>query len=92
MEKLARYVDKEEKTWVKLIVSAPLLERISQVASTPCQPISPQACETIAATLRAMRLAVWLAPDRVGGIFSSSSPFLALPIIMFYNQDTLISR
>ncbi len=34
MEKLARYVDKEEKIWMKLIVSAHLVERISQVAST----------------------------------------------------------
>jgi len=34
VEKLARSVDKEEKIWVKLIVSAHLVERISQVAST----------------------------------------------------------
>jgi hypothetical protein len=34
VEKLARYVDKEEKIWVKLIFSAHVLERISQVAST----------------------------------------------------------
>ena len=34
MEKLARYVGKEKKIGVKLIVSAHLLERISQVAST----------------------------------------------------------
>jgi len=42
VEKLARYVDKEEKIWVKLIVSAPLLERISQVASTG---VLPEGCE-----------------------------------------------
>ena len=30
MEKLASYVDKEEKIWVKLIASAHVLERISQ--------------------------------------------------------------
>ena len=30
MEKLAHYVDKEEKIWVKFIVSAHVLERISQ--------------------------------------------------------------
>jgi hypothetical protein len=34
VEKLARYVDKEEKIGVKLIVSAHVLERISHVAST----------------------------------------------------------
>jgi hypothetical protein len=34
VEKIARYVDKEEKIWAKLIVSSDLLERISQVAST----------------------------------------------------------
>jgi hypothetical protein len=34
VEKLARYVDKEETTWVKLSVSANVLERISQAAST----------------------------------------------------------
>ena len=34
MEKLAPYVAKEEKIWVKLIVSAHVLERISQVAVT----------------------------------------------------------
>jgi hypothetical protein len=34
VEKLARYVDNEEKIWVKLIVSAHLLERIFHVAST----------------------------------------------------------
>jgi hypothetical protein len=34
VEKLARYVDKEEKIWVKIIVGAHVLERISQVAST----------------------------------------------------------
>ena len=34
MEKLARSVDKEETIGVKLIVSAHVLERISQVAST----------------------------------------------------------
>jgi len=32
--KLARFVDKEEKIGVKLIVSAHVLERISQVANT----------------------------------------------------------
>jgi len=37
VEKLARYVDNEEKIWVKLIVSAHVLERISQVASTAGQ-------------------------------------------------------
>jgi hypothetical protein len=34
VEKLASDVDKEEKIWVKLIVSAHVLERIAQVAST----------------------------------------------------------
>jgi len=34
MEKLARSVGKEEKIWVKLIVSAQVVERIAQVAST----------------------------------------------------------
>jgi len=34
VEKLARYVDKEEKIWVKLIISAHVLERISQITST----------------------------------------------------------
>jgi 5-methylcytosine-specific restriction enzyme A len=34
VEKLVRYVDKEEKIGVKLSVSAHVLERISQVAST----------------------------------------------------------
>jgi hypothetical protein len=32
MEKLAREVNKEEKTWVKLTVSAHVWERISHVA------------------------------------------------------------
>jgi hypothetical protein len=35
VENLACYVDREEKNWVELIVSAHVLERISQVASTP---------------------------------------------------------
>jgi hypothetical protein len=34
VEKLARYLDKEKKIGVKLIVSAHLLKRISPVAST----------------------------------------------------------
>ncbi len=34
MENLARYVDKEEKTWVELIIRAHLSKRISQVART----------------------------------------------------------
>jgi hypothetical protein len=34
VEKLARFVDKEENIGVKLIVSAHVLERISHVAST----------------------------------------------------------
>jgi hypothetical protein len=34
MEKLARYVEKEEKIWVKLIVNVHVLEQISHVAST----------------------------------------------------------
>ncbi len=34
MENLARYVDKEEKTEIKLIIRAYVLERISQVANT----------------------------------------------------------
>jgi hypothetical protein len=34
VEKLARYVDKEEKIRMKLIVSAHVLERLSHVAST----------------------------------------------------------
>jgi hypothetical protein len=34
VEKLASYVDKEKKIWVKLIVSSHVLERISHVAST----------------------------------------------------------
>jgi hypothetical protein len=39
VEKLARSVAKEEKLWVKLIFSIHLLERISQVASTPVSHI-----------------------------------------------------
>jgi len=39
MEKLACYVDKEEKTWVKLIVSAHVLERISHVVRTGSIPL-----------------------------------------------------
>jgi hypothetical protein len=38
VEKLARYVDKEKKIGVKLIVSAHLLKRISHVASTGSSP------------------------------------------------------
>jgi hypothetical protein len=39
MEKLARFVDKEEKTWVKLIISAHVLERISHVVRTGSIPL-----------------------------------------------------
>jgi len=35
VENLARSMDREGKTWVELIVSAHVLERIIQVASTP---------------------------------------------------------
>jgi len=34
VENPARYVDKEEKTWVELLIRAHLLERITQVANT----------------------------------------------------------
>jgi hypothetical protein len=34
VENLACYMDREEKIWVELIVSAQVLERISHVAST----------------------------------------------------------
>ncbi len=34
VENLARNVDREEKTWVELIIRAHVLERISQIANT----------------------------------------------------------
>ena len=40
MEKLASYADKVEKRWVKFIVSAHVLERISQVARTTSTTLS----------------------------------------------------
>jgi len=41
VEKLASYVDKEEKIWMKLIVSAHVLERISQVVGTGVKAPEP---------------------------------------------------
>ena len=48
MEKLASYADKVEKRWVKFIVSAHVLERISQVAKTGEEPC----CSMASAQLR----------------------------------------
>ncbi len=39
MENLARYVDKEEKPWLELIIRAYVLEQITQVANTTHEPL-----------------------------------------------------